>query len=111
MGGKGRPQTLETHMTDKFMTAAVFAALAFTLATLAGTPEPFARGGGQNGVGTASSESPTVVVKVSTGNRQLSGYHDPHDRKRNIATRGVSSCWVQTRYGTVNICGTDGGDD
>ena len=34
-------------MTDKFMTAAVFAALAFALGALGGTPEPFARGDAQ----------------------------------------------------------------
>lgn len=98
-------------MTDKFMTAAIFAALAFTLGTLAGTPEPFARGGSPSRVDAAGSESPSLVVKVNAADRQLSGYHDPHDRKRNIATRSVSSCWVRTRYGTVNICGSDGSDD
>jgi hypothetical protein len=96
-------------VTDKFMTAALFAALAFTLGALAGTPEP--RGGGQAVANTATSESSPTVVNVNTGSRPLSGYHDPHDRKRNIANRGVSSCWVQTRYGTVNVCGTDGSDD
>jgi hypothetical protein len=98
-------------MTDKFMTAAIFSAVAFTLATLAGTPEPFARGDSQAVANAAGRESSTMVVRVKTGDKQLSGYQDPHDRKRNIAANGISSCWVQTRYGTVNICGTDGGDD
>ena len=78
-------------MTDKFMTAAVFAALAFTLAALAGTPEPSRAAAVRTVANAASSESPTVVVKVNTGDRQLSGYHDPHDRKRNIATRRASA--------------------
>jgi hypothetical protein len=102
-------------MTDTFMTAAVFAALAFAMGTLGGTPEPFARGDAQTVVSTvvspASPESSTAVVRVKSGDRELSGYHDPHDRKRNITANGINSCWVRTRYGTANICGTEGGDD
>jgi hypothetical protein len=105
-------------MTDTFMTAAVFAALAFAMGTLGDTPEPLARGDAQTVVSTvvspvspASPESSTAVVKVKSGDRELSGYHDPHDRKRNITANGINSCWVRTRYGTANICGTEGGDD
>jgi hypothetical protein len=92
------------------MKAAVFAALVVTLGALVGAPEASVRNSGQNVANPARSESPTAV-KTSIAPRQPSGYHDPHDRKRNIAMRDVSSCWVQTRYGTVNICGTDGADD
>jgi hypothetical protein len=102
---------METHMTDKFMTVAAVAGLGLTLGMLTGSPEPLARGDGQTVASAAASGSPTAVVKVKTGDKPLSGYHDPHDRKRNIASNRVSSCWVQTRYGTVNICGTDGADD
>jgi len=98
-------------MTDKFMTAAVFAALAFALGALGGNPEPFTRGDAQNTVRAPSSESSTAVVRVKSGDKELAGYHDPHDRKHNIAANSISSCWVRTRYGTVNICGTEGGDD
>jgi hypothetical protein len=98
-------------MSDTFMTAAVFAALAFAMGTLGGTPEPFARGDAQTVVSPASPESSTAVVRVKSGDRELSGYHDPHDRKRNITANGINSCWVRTRDGTANICGTEGGDD
>lgn len=98
-------------MTDKLMTAAVVAAIAFALGALGGAPEPFARGDAQTVASAASPESSTAVVRVKTGDKELSGYHDPHDRKHNISANSISSCWVRTRYGTVNICGTDGVDD
>ncbi len=109
MGGKGRPQTLETQVIEKFMTAAVFAALVLTVGAMAATP--FLRGPTIPVVAQVSSpERPPRAVNGS-GDKQLSSYQDPHARKRNIATRTVGSCWVQTRYGTVDICETAGRGD
>ena len=96
-------------MLQKFMTAAVFAALVLTVGTMSVTP--FLRGPAIPAVAQASSPERPPRATNGNGDRQLSGYQDPHARKRNIATRTVSSCWVQTRYGTVDICETDGRGD
>ena len=95
-------------MTNKIMTAAVFTALAMTVAAMAGTP--FLRADAVRSAA-AGSESAPLIVKLSAVDRQLTGYHDPHARRRNIATQTVDSCWVRTRYGTVNVCETDGRAD
>ncbi len=94
-------------MTNKIMTAAAFTALALTVAAMAATPFLRAEAIG-NAAHAPSSESAPLIVKLSAADRQLTGYRDPHARKRNIATQTVDSCWVRTRYGTVNVCETDG---
>lgn len=94
-------------MTNKFATAAVFTALGLTVAAMAGTP--FLRANAaRSATLPASSESAPLLVKVGAGDKQLPGYQDPHARRRKVATQTVDSCWVRTRYGTVNICETDG---
>jgi hypothetical protein len=94
-------------MTNNIMTAAVLTALAVTVAVMAATPFISAEAIG-NATHAAGSESAPLTVNRSAADRQLTGYHDPHARKRNIATQTVDSCWVRTRYGTVNVCETDG---
>lgn len=95
------------------MTVAVLAGLALTVVAMAGgqvlrsqahSPAAFALG--PEGL-------PRTDGKGSDkgSNKELSGYRDPHARTHNIAPRTVSSCWVRTRYGTVDICETDGRGD
>ena len=96
-------------MPGKPITATVLAALALTVAAMAGGlvlrsqahfPAAFALG----------PEGPSRT-DAKGSNKELSGYRDPHARTHNIAPRTVSSCWVRTRYGTVDICETDGRGD
>ena len=93
-------------MTSRFMTVAVFTALALTIAGMAGTP--FLRASVVRNAHATGSEGAPLIVKLGTGDKQLTGYQDPHARRRKVATQTVDSCWVRTRYGTVNICETDG---
>ena len=94
------------------MTLAVLAALALTVAAMAGlvlhsrAHFPAALALGPEG-------SPRTDAKGGDrgGDKELAGYRDPHARTHNIATRTVSSCWVRTRYGTVDVCQTDGRAD
>jgi hypothetical protein len=94
-------------MTQKLMTAAVIAALVLTV--VAAAREPILRN--QTASPAPHPAELPPVPNAGSGDKELAGYRDPHARTRNISTQTVSSCWVRTRYGTVNVCETDGRGD
>lgn len=100
-------------MTRKSMTVAVLAALALTVVAMAGGHILRSEAHFPAALALGPEGPPRTDGKGGDkgGDKELSGYRDPHARPHNIATRTVSSCWVRTRYGTVDICETDGRAD